>query len=49
MDDRLDDPLLFRPDTAFGVGGAIPFFGTKVDTAEKKEIIRTVRRTPFLR
>jgi hypothetical protein len=32
MDDSLDDPLHFRHDTAFGVGGAIPFFGTKVDT-----------------
>ena len=47
MDDRLDDPLLFRPDTAFGVGGAIPFFGTKVDTAEKKEVIRTVSCAHF--
>jgi len=32
MDDRLDDPLFLRPDTALGVGGAIPFFGTNVDT-----------------
>jgi len=32
MDDLLDDPLVFRPDTALGVGGAIPFFGTNVET-----------------
>jgi len=31
MDDLLDDPVL-RPDTALGAGGAIPFFGTKVET-----------------
>ena len=32
IDARLDDPSLFRPDTAFGVGAGMPFFGTKVDT-----------------
>ena len=35
MDDRLDDPLVLRPDTALGVGGAIPFFGTNVDTGRQ--------------
>jgi hypothetical protein len=37
MDDLLDDPLVFRPDTALGVGGAIPFFGTNVETAQSRE------------
>ncbi len=37
MDDRMD-PLLLSACTPLGADSTIPFFGTNVDTARKKEV-----------